>query len=213
VAFIVLGDVFVAGLYEAGEFTAADVGVVYLVLAAYSLGMPASTTTRIYQSAFFALRDTRTPARTAALRVLVSAVLGALLMAQFEPIEFAGLSTAAGLFGGTAIDGVPLGPVGLALGAACGAWLEWIWLRRRLGAALGPIGAKGSGLLRMLAAAAVGGMAGYGTKLGLAGLHPLAAAFLVAAVFGGAYLGVGAALGLAQARALPRAVFARITRR
>src|SRR5690606_19984755 len=122
VAFIVLGETFVAGLYQAGEFTAADATVVYCVLAAYSLGMLASTTTRVYQSAFFALRDTRTPARVAALRVSVSAVAGAVLMLQFEPVTVLGATFGAGVFGGANVDGVPLGPVGLAAGAALGAW-------------------------------------------------------------------------------------------
>ena len=63
VAFVALGDVLVAGLYRAGEFGAADVAVVWLILIGYSFGLLASTTTRIYQSAFFALRDTATPAR------------------------------------------------------------------------------------------------------------------------------------------------------
>ena len=88
-------------------------------------------------------------------------------------------------------------PVGISarrIWPACGAWLEWFWLRRRLGAALGPIAAGRSGVLRMLTAAAVGGAAGYASKLALGGLHPLAAAFVVAALFGGVYLGVGAAL-------------------
>ena len=66
VAFVVLGEVIVAGIYRAGQFGAADVTVVWLTLAAYSLGLLASTSTRIYQSAFFALRDTKTPARVAA---------------------------------------------------------------------------------------------------------------------------------------------------
>jgi putative peptidoglycan lipid II flippase len=76
VAFVALGETFVAGLYRVGEFTAADATVVYFVLAAYSLGMLATTTTRVYQSAFFALRDTKTPARVAGFRVLVSAAAG-----------------------------------------------------------------------------------------------------------------------------------------
>src|SRR5690606_36615174 len=60
VAFIAVGDALVAGLYRAGEFGADDVTAVWLTLAAYSLGLVASTSTRVYQSAFFALRDTAT---------------------------------------------------------------------------------------------------------------------------------------------------------
>ncbi|HEX7235591.1 MAG TPA: murein biosynthesis integral membrane protein MurJ, partial [Gammaproteobacteria bacterium] len=80
VAFLALGDVLVAGLYRAGEFGDADVRIVWLILIGYSLGLLASTTTRVYQSAFFALRDTATPARAAAVRVVVALVAGAALM-------------------------------------------------------------------------------------------------------------------------------------
>src|SRR5690606_22012041 len=128
-AFTLLGDVFVAGLYQAGEFAAADVAVVALVLAAYSLGLPASATGRVYQSAFFALRDTGTPARIAAVRVAAAAAASAALMLQFEPITIGGTTVRAGLMAGASVDGVPLGPVGLALGSAAAAWLEWTLLR------------------------------------------------------------------------------------
>ena len=115
-----------------GEFGAADVTVVWLVLTAYSFGLLASTATRVYQSAFFALRDTRTPARVATLRVLTAAVTGAAFMVQLEPVTVFGVTIPAGAFAGASVAGVPLGPVGLAAGAALGAWLEWWLLRGRL---------------------------------------------------------------------------------
>src|SRR5690606_37841340 len=46
-AFVLLGEIFVAGLYRAGEFSDANVAIVWLTLAAYSLGLLASTSTRI----------------------------------------------------------------------------------------------------------------------------------------------------------------------
>ena len=63
-----------AGIYRAGEFGAADVDVVWLILIGLSLGLLASTSTRVYQSAFFALRDTTTPARVARARVSIAFV-------------------------------------------------------------------------------------------------------------------------------------------
>jgi len=48
VAFVLLGDVLVAGIYRAGAFGAGDVTIVWLTLAAYALGLVASTTTRVY---------------------------------------------------------------------------------------------------------------------------------------------------------------------
>ena len=210
VAYIVLGETFVAGLYETGEFSATDSTVVYLTLAAYSLGMLASTTTRVYQTAFFALRDTRTPALVAALRVLVSATAGFFLMLQFEPFTIFGIALPAGAFAGTNVSGVLLGPVGLALGASLGAWLEWVLLRRRLNHAVGGIGAGVGPITRMVAAAGIAAAAGYGAGLLLGDANPLATAIAVAAVFGVAYFAAGMALGLPQARSFVKSVVSRL---
>lgn len=210
VAFIVLGDVLTAGLYLTGRFGAADVIVVWLVLAAYSLGLTASTATRVYQSAFFALRDTKTTARAALVRVLVAAAAGAVLMLQLESVTLFGRTLPAGLLGGVDVDGVPLGPVGLAAGAAIGAWVEWALLRRRLGAALGDVGAGAGALARMLGAAALAAAAGYSARLAGASWPPLGLAMLVAAVFGGAYVTAAYAFGLGESRALLAALLRRV---
>jgi putative peptidoglycan lipid II flippase len=202
VAFVAIGDVLVAGLYRTGEFGAADVTVVWLTLVGYSLGMLASTATRVYQSAFFALRDTRTPARVATLRVLTAAAVGGGLMVQLEPISLLGFTLPAGVLAGANIDGVPLGPVGLASGAAVGAWLEWWLLRGRLRAQLGTVGAGAWPLVKLFGAALAAAVAARGVAWLLRELGPLPAAFIVAAVFGVVYYGVARALGLGEADVL-----------
>ncbi len=199
-AFTLLGDVFVAGLFQAGEFGGSDVAIVWAILAAYSVGLPASTASRLYQSAFFALRDTKTPARIAAVRVAVAASAGALLMAQFEPIAIGALSLPAGALAGASAGGLPLGPAGLALGAAIAAWTEWALLKRGLAARLGPVGAGGPALARIAAAALAAAAAGHVVRLALgAATHPLVTAVAVAAAFGAVYLLAARALGLAEA--------------
>jgi putative peptidoglycan lipid II flippase len=213
VAFVLLGEVFVAGIYRAGEFGLADVRIVWLTLAAYSVGMLASTSGRIYQTAFFALRDTKTPARVAGLRVLTSAIAGGALMLQFEPITLGSVTIAAGLFSDVRVEGLPLGPVGLALGAAVGAWLEWALLRGSLSRQIGSVGVGASALGKLFGAAIVGAVAGYGTSLALNGLHPLFAAGLVAAVFGVVYLALTRMLGVAEARVVMDGVLRRFRRR
>jgi len=212
IAFVLLGHVFVAGIYRAGEFGAADVEIVWLTLAAYSLGMLASTSGRIYQTAFFALRDTKTPARVAGVRVLVSALAGAVLMLQFEPVTIGSLAVPAGLFGNLRIDGLPLGPIGLALGAAVGAWLEWALLRRSLSRDLGSVGVGAGALGRLLIAALVGAAAGYASSLPLGDLHPLVTAAVVATVFGCVYLALTFALGVAEARVVLKGLLRRLRR-
>lgn len=201
VAFITLGPVLVAGLYRAGRFGAADVTVVWLTLAAYSLGLLASASTRVYQSAFFALRDTKTPARVAGLRVLTAAIAGATLMLQFEPVSIAGWSLPAGAFGGLRVSGLPLGPVGLAAGSALGAWLEWALLRGALHRRLGGVGAGTAPLAKMFAAAGAAALVGHGARIAFAGAPPLPAALVVAAVYAAAYFGAAHVLGLGEARA------------
>jgi len=213
VAFVAIGDVLVAGLYRAGEFGAADVEVVWLILIAYSLGLPASTTTRVYQSAFFALRDTATPARVALVRVLVALVTGAVLMVQFEPITILGRTIPAGVLAAYDVAGVPLGPLGLAAGAALGAWVEWALLKRVLDAKVGRVGAGTAALARMFAAALAAGAAAYAANRLLAGPQPVLAAALAAGVFGAVYLAVAGALGLEQARAFAAALLRRVRRR
>jgi putative peptidoglycan lipid II flippase len=210
VAFVVLGDALVAGLYEAGEFAAADVEAVWLILIGYSLGLLASTTARVYQSAFFALRDTATPARAAVVRVAVALVAGAALMVQFEPVTLLGVAVPAGAFAAVDAAGVPLGALGLALGAALGAWVEWALLKRALRTRVGRTGAGVPALARMFAAAGAAAAGAYAVRLQLPTAQPLLEAAMVAGVFGSVYLGVAAALGLDQARALLRAPLRRL---
>jgi putative peptidoglycan lipid II flippase len=212
VAFVLLGDVLVAGIYRAGAFGAGDVTIVWLTLAAYGFGLLASTTTRVYQSAFFALRDTRTPARVAALRMVASAIAGFTLMVQFEPITVAGLRVPGGIFSHWQIAGAPLGPVGLAVGATLGAWLEWTLLHANLAKRIGDCGAGASRLAKAFCAALVATAAGYAAKVAVSGLHPLLVAAIVVGVFGAIYFAVSRALKLEEAR-VALAALARRARR
>ncbi len=213
VVFVALGQVVVAGIFGAGKFGAPDVLVVWLTLAAYSLGLLASTSTRIYQSAFFALRDTRTPARVATLRVLTSAVCGGILMLQFQSVTIGSLTIPAGLFGDLRVAGLPLGPVGLALGAAAGAWLEWTLLFRGLRARIGEVGAGASHLARMSLAAILAALVGFGVELFTTGMHPILVAVCVLGAFGVVYLAVARALQLEEATVFVNSVLRRLRRR
>ena len=184
-AYIVLGDVIVAALYQTGDFTADDTAVTHLVLAGYTLGLFASTATRLYSSAFFALHDTRTPALFAGVRVVIAGAIGAVLMFLFEAIEFRGYA---------------LGAVGLVLGTAVAAWVEWILLRRALRARLGPVGADPAVFVRVLAAAAVAVVIARALGWALPQMHPIPTAALVLGVYGAVYILTGGVLGLEQAR-------------
>ena len=133
--------------------------------------------------------------------MLVAALAGAALMIQFESVTVFGRTIPAGVFGSLAVDGVPLGPVGLAIGAALGAWIEWALLRHRLAATIGQVGGGAAALARMFGAAAVAAGAGYGVRLAAGALAPLPLALLVAAAFGCVYLAAAYFLRLGEARA------------
>ena len=196
-AYVFLGDVLVAALFQRGDFGAVDTAAVHVVLAAYALGLPASASSRALSSAFYAIRDTRTPALIATGRVTLSMAIGASLMFPLDRIG---------------VGELRYGVAGLALGSAVGAWLEFILLRRALGRHLNSHGPGVRRVARMMAAGGVALAVGLLTRsfLGFSArdgvlpdllgessifLNPLAAAGTVGA-FGVAYLGLAAALGV-----------------
>lgn len=192
--YLVLGDVIVAALYQTGDFGRADTLFVALVLAGYTIGLLASTASRLYANTFFALGDTRTPAKFALVRVVVAGTLGYLLMVRFEQYR---------------IMGQPLGAVGLALASGLAAWVEWALLRTRLARRIGTVGAGAGPLARMLAAAAAAALAGRGVAMLVPPLDPVLVAALVLTTFGIVYFGLARLLGLSEAGA----VWGRIVRR
>jgi putative peptidoglycan lipid II flippase len=202
VAFLALGDVIVAALYQTGEFDRADTMLVYLTLCGYGLGLVASTWSRLLASTFFALRDTATPARMAAVRVTTSALLGAALMIQFEPIAPFGDGSVIGpgLLGDVSIEGRRLGAVGLALGAGLAAWIELFLLRRALAPRIGVVSLGPALWWRMIGASAAAVVVAWGIRLLLPGLHPIVTGLLVLGGFGVTYFGVALALDLHEAR-------------
>ncbi len=58
--------------------------VTALTLSAFALGLPAAMQARVTQNALFALGDVKGPARVAAVRLLVTAIAGFVLMIQFD---------------------------------------------------------------------------------------------------------------------------------
>ncbi|HEX6900908.1 MAG TPA: murein biosynthesis integral membrane protein MurJ [Thermoanaerobaculia bacterium] len=128
VGYLAFGYLIVALLFRGGKFGAQDNWLVYLVLCGYTLGLLASTSSRLLQNTFYALSETRTPARIAMLRVAVSAGLGIVLMLLLD--RYSVTTLAPGM--GTADKTLYLGAVGLALASGVGAWLELLLLRRAL---------------------------------------------------------------------------------
>jgi putative peptidoglycan lipid II flippase len=197
IGYLLLGDIIIAALYQSGDFDRADTILVYLILGGYSLGLLASTASRLYSSSFFALQDTRTPARIAFVRVLVSAVLGATLMLALEPVEVFGRTIGIGT--GFTVLGNPVGTAGLAAGTGIAAWLEWLLLRRALGRRVGAI-STGGVLLRLLLAAVLAAAAARSLLFVLPPLHRWLALFVALAPFGIIYFSLASVLGVAEVR-------------
>jgi putative peptidoglycan lipid II flippase len=116
----------VTGLYRRGNFGVADNWLVYLVLCGYATGILATTTSRLLQNTFYALGDTRSPARIAALRVGTSALMAIPLMLWLDHYP---LSALVGPLPGKALR---LGSLGIAMASGVGAWVELTQLRRAL---------------------------------------------------------------------------------
>jgi putative peptidoglycan lipid II flippase len=190
VAYVAVGELVVEALFGWGAFDADDARVVWLVLAAYSLGLPATSVSRVLQGTCHSVGDTAGPARVAGIRVAVAAVVGLVLMFQFDEVHVLD-----GSFGtGGITDGLAphLGAVGLALGSAVAAWVELGLLTGRARSAApglhSPAGALGSlavpaALAFVIGAAAkfvVGGLPavfGAPLALGVSGLVYVAASF------------------------------------
>ena len=203
------GDLIVGLLFEGGVFESADTVLVWFVIAAYALGLPATGVSRVLQNACYAQGDTAGPARIAAIRVAVSAAVGIVVMFPLDRIVVGpdGLLGAADAFGlawalpaaERALDDVVrLGAVGLALGSAVAAWTEITLLSRRLGLA----DAVRSALGTPATAGAVSFAATAALKLLVDGWPVILSAPLVATAAVGAYTVVAYRSGVVEAHLL-----------
>ena len=153
VGYLIFGLLIVGAIFQSGEFDPNDSWLVYFVLVGYTLGLLATTISRLLQNAFYALHDTKTPAKIAAVRVGISTASALPLMLYLDQFS---VSEVLGLTPGDQF--LFLGSVGLAIGASIGAWLE-LWqlvrrLRRKFETVMLPWQAMGRMTATALAAAA-----------------------------------------------------------
>ncbi|MCU1266725.1 MAG: integral rane protein MviN [Acidobacteria bacterium] len=186
-AFLALGDVIAAVLYETGKFNHDDANYVWAILAGSTIGLLASTLGRLYSSTYYALRDTRTPLRCAVIRVTLTTVLGYLCAIPLP--HLLGIDSKWGVAGLTASAGVA-------------GWVEFTLLRRTLNRRIGRTGLPLSFVARLWVGAGVGAAVAWSLKLILPHLHPLPLAIIVLGSYGVTYFGVTSALGLPEARVL-----------
>jgi putative peptidoglycan lipid II flippase len=189
VAFLAFGDLVAAALLQTGRFRHEDALYVWGILAGSAVALPASTFARVYSSAFYALRDTRTPLTFAIVHVAVATVLGVLLAIVLP-----------------GAIGVPerWGAAGLTFAAGMGGWAELALLRRVLRQRVGAVGLTTASLAIVWSAAVAAAAAATGVRLALGAWHPILVAAAVLAPYGAAYLALTMACGVGEGAALWR---------
>lgn len=187
VAFLVLGDVIVATIYQTGRFTHADVIYVWGILAGATVGLLAQTLGRLYSSTYYALRDTRTPLRFAIVRVVLTTILGYLCAIPLPPML--GIEPRWGV-------------AGLTISAGVSSWVEFTLLRRTLNRRIGKSGLPAEYLVKLWVAALAGAAVGWTIHHFLEHLSPILLAVLALGAYGAIYFAVTFALGIAEARSL-----------
>ncbi len=184
-AFFAIGDVIVALVYQSGHFTHSQAVYVWAVLAGSGVGMLASTMGRLYNSAFYALWDTRTPLKFALVRVTLSFVLGYLFAIPLP-----------GLIGIEPRWGV----AGLTASAGMAAWVEFTLLRRALNQRVGWTGLDRKFLAQLWGMAILAGVIAFAIKYATPHAGPRIQALMVIPAFGAIYLGLAYALDLPEFR-------------
>lgn len=123
-ALVSLGDLMAGVIYLSGKFGRDDAIWVWSILAGASIGLLASVYGRLYSSAFYAMRDTRTPVRYAVVRVGLAITLASLFSLWLpQALGFPARWGVAGITAGSGIAG----------------WVEFVLLRRALTRRIGAV--------------------------------------------------------------------------
>jgi putative peptidoglycan lipid II flippase len=204
VAFLMIGRLLVAALYQRGEFRAQDSAVVWYILIGSSIGLLVATLGRLYSSTFYALGDTKTPMRYAIVRVLIGGFLAYALAFPLrrhvaQLLESMGVPT----FGPVA-----LGAAGITAASAVAAWVEFLLLRRGIHRRVGAVESLAGFYTRLWVAAIVAGSAAVAFDRFIGAsiserlpISRIVEAALASGTFGLVYFVVAAALGVQEVKA------------
>jgi len=194
IAFLVLGDVIVAAIYQTGRFTRADVIYDWGILAGATVGLLASTLGRLYSSTYYALRDTRTPLRFAIMRVALTTVLGYLF--AFPIPSMLGIGTRWGV-------------AGLTISAGIASWVEFSLLKRNLNGRIGHTGLPRVYFAKLWVAAIGAAATGWAIRHFFGHHSPILLATIVLLPYGAVYFLITLLLGLSEARSFLTRLWAR----
>jgi putative peptidoglycan lipid II flippase len=203
VAFLVAGDQVVTLVYLGGRTGVDAVVQVGAILSALSLGLLASTSSRLLQSALYGTGDTRSPAIYAIIRVVVGLAIGITLMFPLDAIRASAegfalvgdvrfFEAAPAELRDSADSLLRLGAAGLALGGAFGAWLELTLLRIRVRILFGRVRLGGPYARAITTGGLVAGLVGILTRFALDGgtFAPRIDALIVLFAIGASYVAV-----------------------
>jgi putative peptidoglycan lipid II flippase len=181
VAFATVGDVIAGVLLQHGHFSAHDSRIVWGMLAGSAVGLVASTQSRLYSVAHYALGDTRKPLRFALVRIVFVTALGWVFALVVPPRI-----------------GVPAlwGAGGLTASAGFSGWIEFALLRHSLNRRIGRTGVSASRMAMLWSAAIAGAGVAWGVKLMLPGSGPMIRGALILPAFGATYLVCTALAGI-----------------
>jgi putative peptidoglycan lipid II flippase len=189
-AFLALGDIIAAALLQTGRFRHEDAVYVWGILAGSAVGLLASTLGRLYSSAYYALRDTRTPLRYAVIRVVLTTVLGYLFAIPLP--RWLGVAPV-------------WGAAGLTASAGLAGWVEMLLLRSTMNGRIGRTGLPAAYVAKLWTSAICGAAVAWAVKLVVPPPNPIVAAILILGPYGAVFFATAFALGIPEAsRALGR---------
>lgn len=195
-AFIFLGNVIVRAIFQSGKFTNDDAHYVWMVLIGSTVGLLASTLGRLYSSTFYSLKDTKTPLKFAAIRVLLTTILGYLF--AFPLPRLLGLEPSWGTAGLTASAGIS-------------GWVEFYLLRSSLNKRIGNTGLKVTYQLTLWTCAIIASVAGLLVKH-LTHKGPIFSAVIIFSSFGFVYFLVSYFLKVDESKKVIDKILAKLKR-
>jgi putative peptidoglycan lipid II flippase len=225
IAFLLAGDLVAASVFQWRAFSPEASVQVGVILAVYALGMLASTSSRLLQSALYGAEDTRNPAIYAVMRVVLSLIVGVSLMFPLDAFGVTGEGIR--LVGDPSWSIAPeslragpesafrLGATGLAVGAAVGAWFELLLLRTRVGIVFGPtrLGGPHARAIVRSAVAGVGGAVLARVLVAVTPLGPRLGGVVAVGLIGVSYLVTARLQGIPEAAELTGRVERLVRRR
>ena len=187
IAFLALGNIIAAVLYQTGQFTSEDANYIWGILAGSGIGLLAATLGRLYSSTYYALRDTRTPLVFAIVHVALAAAMGYVASIHLPPI--------------LQLDS-KWGAVGLTTSASFAAWVELLLLRGRLNKRIGQTGLPLKFSLKLWTAAIISAAIAWGIRIILGPIHPIPLAVLVLGTYGVVYFAITSLFAVQESRAV-----------